>query len=262
MPRDFWTHGVKWIGLGLALALGVTWLAAHRTGRLVGQRSGESVPRKPPEQPASIAAPDPTSSSAQSAFQDLTPLRICNLNTRDCLDARLYDRAGKLNEPEAKKLDQLLGDFRDPKQPETWTLDRRLFQLIFKTAYFFQSGTVEVVSAYRKARRKREGFHAQGLAMDFKLTGVPAASLASYLRELPRVGVGVYTHPRTQYVHLDVRQRSYHWLDASPPNRTWREKSLGGPDLAARDESYTPEDDWPLPATPVQREMSPLLQTQ
>ena len=31
------------------------------------------------------------------------------------------------------------------------------------------------------------------------------------------MGVGVYTNPLTQYVHLDVRERSYHWIDASPP---------------------------------------------
>ena len=72
-----------------------------------------------------------------------------------------------------------------------------------------------------------------------------AAALASYLRGLPRTGVGVYTHPKTQYVHLDVREHSFHWLDASPPRRRWREKSIGAADLEARDKRYEPSLDLP-----------------
>ena len=44
-----------------------------------------------------------------------------------------------------------------------------------------------------------------------------APLVAAYLRGVPRVGVGLYTHPRTRWVHLDVRDRSYHWADATPP---------------------------------------------
>ena len=76
--------------------------------------------------------------------------------------------------------------------------------------------------------------------------------LASYLRELPRTGVGVYTHPKTQYVHLDSREHSFHWLDASPPRRRWRENSIGARDLVVRDGAYTPALDLPegLASTP------------
>jgi hypothetical protein len=86
---------------------------------------------------------------------------------------------------------------------------------------------------------------------------VPAAKLASYLRTLPRVGVGIYTHPKTQFVHLDSRQRSFHWIDASPPGRTWRERSLGGRALAANDARYTRASDWPEGVTPRQIPFEP-----
>jgi uncharacterized protein YcbK (DUF882 family) len=74
---------------------------------------------------------------------------------------------------------------------------------------------------------------------------VTAAALASYLREIPRTGVGVYTHPKTQYVHLDSREHSFHWIDASPPRRHWRERSIGGAGLEKRDALYSPMVDWP-----------------
>jgi hypothetical protein len=58
--------------------------------------------------------------------------------------------------------------------------------------------------------------------------------------------VGIYTHPKTSYVHLDDREHSFHWLDASPPGRTWREMSLGGGvSLIQRDAAYARADDWP-----------------
>jgi hypothetical protein len=104
---------------------------------------------------------------------------------------------------------------------------------------------VEVVSAYRMPGRRREGPHGNGSAIDFRLQNVKAALLASYLRDIPRTGVGVYTHPKTQYVHLDSREQSFHWLDASPPRRRWRERSIGGKDLIARDAHYTPAVDLP-----------------
>ena len=45
----------------------------------------------------------------------------------------------------------------------------------------------------------------------------------------PRAGVGIYTNPRTQFVHLDVRDQSYHWVDASPPGVKWHEAQLRDP---------------------------------
>ena len=72
--------------------------------------------------------------------------------------------------------------------------------------------------------------------------------LAAYLRTLALVGVGLYTHPRTQYVHLDIRDESYHWIDGSPPGVTWREQQLLDWTRWKKDPSYTPEMDLPVVA--------------
>jgi uncharacterized protein YcbK (DUF882 family) len=180
-----------------------------------------------------------------SRFAQLPALHVENQTTHESRELKLYDGSGQLDESAATQLDELLCDARRPKQRDTTRLNRRTLQLLFKAAYHFDAYEVEVVSAYRKPGRRREGPHGNGDAIDFRLGGVKAWALAAYLRQLPRTGVGVYTHPKTQYVHLDSREHSFHWLDASPPGRHWREKSIGSPHLEKLDALFSPAADWP-----------------
>jgi uncharacterized protein YcbK (DUF882 family) len=207
---------------------------------------------RPHAPPSPVAPALARAERRESRFTALPALRIENQTSRQALELKLYDADGRVDEVAATRLDALLCDARDPKHPQTGRIDRRTLQLIFKAAYHFASHEVEVVSAYRKPGRRREGPHGTGAAVDFRLRDVTASLLASYLRDQPRTGVGIYTHPKTQYVHLDVREHSFHWLDASPPRRRWREKSIGARDLVVRDGSYTPALDLPegLSATP------------
>ncbi len=202
------------------------------------------------------AAVDESANAATEAsrsvrgFPALPALTFSNQNTRESARIELYDDAGRVNEAAATQLDSLLCDARNPKEHATLALDRRTLQLVVRAALHFHATEIDVVSAYRKPGRRAEGPHASGRAVDFKLPGVPARTLAAYLRTLPRVGVGVYTHPRTSFVHLDDREHSFHWLDASPPGRTWRERSIGDSSLPKRDAAYHRSDDWPEGTAP------------
>jgi uncharacterized protein YcbK (DUF882 family) len=222
---------------GVAVSLG----ARHSPAAAAAKPSASSAAAAPSSSLATRVA----EVRAPTGFATLPALRIRNQTTREQRQLRLYDAYGVVDEAAARELDALLCDARQPKQCTATRLDRRTLQLMFRAAYHFAALEVEVVSAYRKPGRRREGHHGRGVAIDFRIPGVEAAALASYLRESPRTGVGVYTHPKTQYVHLDVRQQSFHWLDASPPRRNWREKSIGSPELAKRDASYRPELDLP-----------------
>lgn len=156
---------------------------------------------------------------------------------------RLYGDDGAIDPAAEAKLAEVLEDARDPRDVGSFPIDRRLLQLVFRAAHHFGDAPVLVVSGYRKARRRREGLHAEGHAIDFSLEGVPRRELANYLRTLKHVGVGEYIHPRTQYCHLDTRDLSYFWLDGTGPRRpsgTWRLPTLG---LPARDRTWSPADD-------------------
>jgi uncharacterized protein YcbK (DUF882 family) len=150
---------------------------------------------------------------------------------------RLYTRDGEVDEVQRARFEQAVA-----RDGEPHVLEERLERLVVKAAYHFGGAHVVVVSGWRE----HAGRHTTGEALDFKLEGVTAAQVAAYLRGLSRVGVGIYTHPRTQYVHLDVREPSYHWLDGSPPGVTWKERQLRDPGQTKRDASWSPEDDLPL----------------
>lgn len=220
---------------GLAFAVWPRQAPAAQTAPVPAATTATARPR----------ADDEPVARAATRFEQLRALRIVNQTTRETRELRLYDANGQVDEAAAAQLDLLLCDARSPKHHETTRLNRRTLQLLYKAAYHFEAYEVEVVSAYRKPGRRREGPHGLGAAIDFRLRGVSAQELASYLRQLPRTGVGVYTDKRTQYVHIDSREHSFHWVDASPPRRHWREKSIGARDLEKKDALYTPALDWP-----------------
>lgn len=149
---------------------------------------------------------------------------------------RLYAPDGEIDPSARARMEEVVAGEAEPHP-----LAPRLEQLVCKAAHHFGDARVVVVSGWRD----RAGRHTTGEALDFKLVGVKAAQLAAWLRTLPRVGVGIYPHPRTQYVHLDVRDASYHWIDASPPGVTWRERQLRDPGQIKRDAAWTPDADLP-----------------
>lgn len=171
----------------------------------------------------------------------LAPLDMTNAATKARLRVRLYGVDGSIDESACEDFERIAAGADEPRP-----LARRLEQLVVKAAYHFGGARVLVVSGFRP----NAGRHGTGEALDFKLEGVPAARLAAYLRRLPRVGVGIYTHPRTQFVHLDVRDASYYWLDASPPGVKWREGRLYDPSARKRDAAWTPEMDEPSRSSP------------
>jgi hypothetical protein len=172
----------------------------------------------------------------QSWATELAPLDVTNVTTKARSRLRLYGGDGSIDENACEDFERVAAGADEPRR-----LARRLEQLVVKAAYHFGNARVLMVSGFRP----HAGRHGTGDALDFKLEGVPAARLAAYLRRLPRVGVGIYTHPRTQFVHLDVRDASYHWIDASPPGVKWREARLYDPSAQKRDATWTPEMDEP-----------------
>ena len=173
------------------------------------------------------------------------PLLIRNANTGGEALVRLYAADGKIDPAGVAAFRDVAGEVDKPAPLKT-----RVIQLVVKAAYELGTRKVTLVSSFRaKDRRGKGGYHTTGDAVDFQLAGVGARKLASHLRRLPRVGVGIYTHPKTQYVHVDARDQSYHWLDASPPGRTWKEAPLHDRDREARDAAWKPEDDLPTAGT-------------
>ncbi|HEY6460305.1 MAG TPA: DUF882 domain-containing protein [Polyangiaceae bacterium] len=215
--------------LPAALVVGLSgFLAADAPAR------GVPLPARAVDTPMAAA---PRAARTAAWAEDLPPLDVTSVQDGARIHVRLYGEDGEIDESARAAFERLVA--RDGEQHP---LAPRVEQLLVKASHHFGDAAVTIVSAWRP----HAGRHTSGDALDFKLAGVKAATLAAYLRGLPRAGVGIYTHPRTQYVHLDVRDPSYHWIDGSPPGVTWRERGMRDPGQVKRDAGWTPEGDLPL----------------
>jgi hypothetical protein len=133
------------------------------------------------------------------------------------------------------------------------TADPRLLDLIYLAVRHFDVPFVRVVSGIRRDRKGSR--HSHGLAADIVLPGVKDEDLAALFRAQGFVGVGVYT--RAGFVHIDVRERSYFWVDTSAPGRRGRIRQVRADESKAADEAATARGLTPLvnPA-PLQRALN------
>jgi uncharacterized protein YcbK (DUF882 family) len=113
-------------------------------------------------------------------------------------------------------------------------VDPRMLGLIYRIEVHFEAPEIRVVSAYRLPRPGSRSNHCKGRAMDLVVPGVADEEVARFAREMGFVGVGVY--PTSQFVHIDVRPRSYFWVDYSGPHMRNRERGIFG-DLAAKSDA-------------------------
>ena len=147
-------------------------------------------------------------SPGQSA---LPAIRFVNTRTGAAATVRVYAADGAFDEEAAATIDRVAAERDAAPRP----LDRRVIRLLVKAAAHFHATEVDLVSTFRDSARGGSR-HRTGEAADFSLPGVPATKLAAHLQGVcPGRRSGVYTHPRTQFVHLDVRAESFHW--AEPP---------------------------------------------
>jgi hypothetical protein len=220
--------GMRLRPVAAAVTLSGCVLAARDAPAGASLRPGRSA-----VEPALGAAP--RAPRRASWASGLAPIGVRSEATKALAELRLYADDGSIDERARAAFEAIAT--REELRP----LAERLEQLVFKTAYHFARAPVIIVSGWRA----NAGRHGTGEALDFKLQGVAAWKLAAYLRGLPRAGVGIYTHPRTQFVHLDVRDASYHWIDASPPGVKWPERQLRDPHASKRDAAYTLDSDLP-----------------
>jgi uncharacterized protein YcbK (DUF882 family) len=113
---------------------------------------------------------------------------------------------------------------------EEHPVDPRTLALVYRIQQNFHVPEIRVVSGYRVPKPGSHSNHGKGRAIDLIVPGVADEEVARFARGLGFVGVGVY--PTSQFVHVDIRPRSYFWLDASGPHMKNKESCIL-PDIAA-----------------------------
>jgi|HubBroStandDraft_6_1064221.scaffolds.fasta_scaffold08808_2 uncharacterized protein YcbK (DUF882 family) len=116
---------------------------------------------------------------------------------------------------------------------EEHAVDPRTLALVYRIQTHFAVPEIRVVSGYRPPKPGSHSNHGRGRAIDLIVPGTPDEEVARFVREIGYVGVGVY--PRSQFVHVDIRPRSYFWVDDSGPHRHSHERAILGGQAASSD---------------------------
>jgi uncharacterized protein YcbK (DUF882 family) len=222
----------------------MSWFVRSRLGRLLFVPltlffARDTTAHKVPPHRGSLTTPFGAAARKErldSQAVRLPAIAVKNVATRETAQLRLYAATGAIDDAARAEFERIAA-----RDCEPHVLAERLEQLVFKAAYHFGAPGIDILSGWRDRARK----HTSGEALDFSLPGVHPHALAAYLRSLAHVGVGIYTHPNTQFVHLDVRDQSYHWVDSSAPGGRPRERWLRDPQAELRDAAWHPQNDLP-----------------
>jgi uncharacterized protein YcbK (DUF882 family) len=128
-------------------------------------------------------------------------------------------------------LDRASKVMREPGSGNQYPVEPRLLDVVYRIQTHFNAQEVRIVSGYRTARAGNASNHGKGRAIDLVVPGASDDDVAKFARELGFVGVGIY--PVSGFVHVDVRDRSYFWVDSSGPGKRNRERGILG-DLAQK----------------------------
>jgi uncharacterized protein YcbK (DUF882 family) len=113
-------------------------------------------------------------------------------------------------------------------------VDPRTLAFVYRVQTHFGVPEIRIVSGYRVPKPGSRSNHGKGRAVDLIVPGVADEEVARFAREMGFAGVGVY--PASQFVHIDIRPRSYFWVDYSGPHMKNRERGILA-DVAAQSDA-------------------------
>ncbi len=137
-------------------------------------------------------------------------LRLRSINALGTVEVTPRTPEGGFDEEALTQVSRVLGDARAQRSAP---IDRRLVEVIYQIARHFRAGQISVLSGFRAQTAPSN--HRLGRAVDILVPGVADADVAAYARTLGFLGVGYY--PVGGFTHVDVRDRSYYWVDRSGP---------------------------------------------
>jgi len=133
----------------------------------------------------------------------------------------------------AEDLDRAAHVMRDHSGNEH-PIDPRLLDMVYRIEAHFHAHEIRIISGYRTPHGSATSNHGKGRAMDLVVPGASDEEVAKLAREEGFAGVGIY--PVSGFVHVDVRERSYFWVDTSGPGKRSRIRGILA-DVAAKSDA-------------------------
>jgi uncharacterized protein YcbK (DUF882 family) len=171
------------------------------------------------------------------------------VNTGETAVVRPFRPDGSLD-PEARQTTRHV--LRDHRAGVEHEVDARLLSVLYRLVTVLDAPQINVISGFRRQRGRGHSLHAEGKAIDIILPGVDLERVAEVARGFGRLGVGAY--PTSGFVHLDVRDRSYFWVDRSGPGQRGRVVQVRADESRAADARYDAVSDRISPRTDVRED--------
>lgn len=149
-------------------------------------------------------------------------LHIYVPGTGDRLQARLYDANGRMR---TEAIAELSWALRDRRADRARTIRPRVLAMLYQIGQHFDA-ELEIVSGYRirGVNASQGSRHGSAQACDFRVPGVGLTTVLAYLEtSFASAGFGYY--PNSGFVHIDERDRTYHWIDYSGPGERSRTRT-------------------------------------
>jgi len=195
------------VSLVFALALGAGPAAAR----------GQTKPKRKTARPAAHAMqPKRTVPVGTMTLRSLnTRDKVTALKVMDVKKGKKGKKIEKLRPAAVRRVTKLLRDYRNGG---TRRIPDRLLTQLYQLQQSFDA-PMDVVSGYRHKARKTSR-HFRGHAVDFRVKGVPVKRVWEACKRFKNTGCGYY--PKSGFVHMDVRDKSYSWIDVSGPGESAR----------------------------------------
>lgn len=172
----------------------------------------------------------PSTSMAPRDSQGRPMLALTSLNRGEALVVPPATADGGFASVDLDRIAHLLRAASGDEHP----IDPRTIAIVYAIQTHFEAPEIRIISGYRPPKPGSHSNHAKGRAVDLIVPGVADEDVARFAREIGFVGVGVY--PASQFVHVDIRPRSYFWIDYSGPQASHRERGILG-DLAVKSDA-------------------------
>jgi uncharacterized protein YcbK (DUF882 family) len=160
-----------------------------------------------------------------------TKLALVALNTQERVELSALSASGGFA---TRDLDRAAHLLREPSSGNEHPIEPRVLDAIYRIQTHFSAQEIRVISGYRTPAAiasSRGSQHGRGRAIDVIVPGTSDDDVAKFARDMGYMGVGVY--PASGFVHVDVRDRSYFWVDSSGPGGRTRERGILS-DVAAK----------------------------
>lgn len=151
-------------------------------------------------------------------------LVLQGLNIPDRVELTSRSERGGFSAEDLDRAAHVMRDHSGNEHP----IDPRLLDMVYRLQTHFHAHEIRIISGYRTPQpRSAAGAtsnHGKGRAMDLVVPGATDDDVAKFAREEGFAGVGVY--PVSGFVHVDVRERSYFWVDTSGPGKRSRIRGI------------------------------------